>query len=163
MNQSGPALSSETFGVDGSSVTKKGRGGAGWTVLSCLMSTEPTGGLKERFERAIKLRDENDLEGALAILLGLAEDYPQIPAVHGMLGHIYRKLHQHSEAAKSFGKATQLSPNSELASLGLFHSLKQLGDEDGALSEMKRFLGHSQSHEYDLILEELESSSEWHN
>lgn len=127
------------------------------------MGTELTSGLEKRFERAIKLRDENDLEGALAVLLGLAEDYPQIPAVHGMLGHIYRKLDRHREAAKSFEKATQLSPNSELASLGLFHSLKQLGDEDGALSEMKRFLGRSQSHEYDLILAELDSCSEEHN
>lgn len=127
------------------------------------MSTELTGGLAERFEKAIRLRDENDLEGALQLFLGLAQDYPQTPAVYGMLGHIYRKLDRHREAAQSFRKATQLSPESELASLGLFHSLRQLGDEDGALSEMKRFLEHAKSQEYDLILADLDNASEERN
>jgi len=72
---------------------------------------------------------------------------------------VLRQLERYSEAAQSFKRATELSPDSELASLGLFQSLMDTGDKQAALSEMKRYLAGHKSEEYDLILEELTSSS----
>ena len=105
------------------------------------MGTDLNTELRVRFERAIRLKDENDLGGALEVLLALAEDYPRTPAVFGMLGHIYRLLGRHRDASESFKKATKMSPDSELASLGLFHSLMELGDEQGGVVGNEALLG----------------------
>jgi predicted Zn-dependent protease len=111
---------------------------------------------KTRFERALDLLHSGDAASARRILCKLADQYPSDPAVFGMLAAAYRKLNDHHEAARCFKKATELSPNSELASLGLYHSLLRCGDVIGAKAEMRRFLARRPSEEYELILAELE-------
>jgi len=57
-----------------------------------------------------------------------------------------------------------LLPKSELASLGLFHSVWDKGDYDSAWGEMKRFfLAGGRSQDYDDILEEADSLPEENN
>ena len=52
-------------------------------------------------------------------------------------------------------RAVELSPRSELASVGLFHSLWDLGKVNQAFAEMRRFLRLSDSPEYSKLLRDL--------
>ena len=58
-------------------------------------------------------------------------------------------------AVHSFEKAVKLAPNSELASLGLFHTLLETGDKKGAIREMNRFCSLAYSKEYQTIAKEF--------
>jgi hypothetical protein len=51
-----------------------------------------------------------------------------------------------------------LSPKSELASLGLFQSLNDIGRKDEAFTEMRRFLSLSKSDEYNRFLHDVNNS-----
>ena len=115
-------------------------------------------GWEKRFDEALALRDAGDLQGAYEALSRLSVAYPSNPGILGMLGSIELELGRKAQAASSFRKATLLSPKSELASLGLFHSLWESGDTDGALEEMKRFVATSgPSDEYRKVLQEINS------
>lgn len=54
-----------------------------------------------------------------------------------------------------FLRVAELRPNVELASLGLFHCLWHLGDEDAARQELVRFASKNDSKESALLLEEM--------
>ena len=81
---------------------------------------------------------------------------PDYAPVHGVLGGVLFELDEFDDAAEEFGIATRLSPRSELASLGLFHALNELGRKDAALAEMVRFTSVRDSAEYDLLRAEME-------
>ena len=113
-------------------------------------------GWEKRFDAALAMRDAGDLQGAHEALSRLAEEYPSTSGILGMLGSIQLELGLKPAAASSFRQAILLSPDSELASLGLFHSLWESGDTDGAFAEMKRFVASSgPSDEYRKVLEEI--------
>ena len=73
-----------------------------------------------------------------------------------MIGSLYLiELRQPKNAIPYFKKATELSPQSEKASLGLFHSLWNLDRVNEALEEVKRFQTLSHSKDYDEIVAEI--------
>jgi len=112
--------------------------------------------LERDFEKATRLRDAGKLSEAAAVLVSLADRYPEDAPVHGMLGHVYDGLGKTREAAASFRRATDLAPRSELASISLFHALYELGDLDAAFAEMRRFKRTQRpSPEYDLLINDL--------
>ena len=83
---------------------------------------------------------------------------PDHSFAHWLLGSLYLfELHQPEKALPCFKKSTELSPKSERASLGLFHSLWSLGKEVEALEEMKRYqrLTNFQCQDYREILGEI--------
>jgi Tfp pilus assembly protein PilF len=66
----------------------------------------------------------------------------------------------YQSAEKSLSIAITIRPASELASLSLFHTLKHLDRINDAFAEMRRFLAlRPESHEYQLLLEELDEHS----
>src|SRR5437762_1663744 len=96
--------------------------------------------LRSRFDRAVKLHRARKSKEALEILECLAREYPKSAAVAGYLGGFYFQHDRFEQAAKWFSHATELSPKSETASLGLFHSLWNVGATSEAVTEMRRFL-----------------------
>lgn len=107
--------------------------------------------IEEPFNRALALRDQGDLQGAIQILSGIAESYPSFAGVFGVTGAIYKKIGDLENARKCFERTVELAPKSELASLNLFHTLHRLGNKARAYSEMNRFLSLRKSEEYDRL------------
>lgn len=95
------------------------------------------------FDQAINYRDNGEYQKAINMLLKIFKEYPDDPKIHGVfvvLGGIYFDMEQYNKSLKYFKKATNLRPKYELASLGLFHSLWDLGKKKQALAEMDRIL-----------------------
>lgn len=116
--------------------------------------------VKAVFESAIRMSDEGRHEEAAELLEQLLKDRIDRPArlaaVHGQLGHIYHsELHRYPAAEEHFRKCVDLSPSSEAASLGLFHSLMKQRRVSEALAEMKRFVARKPSEEYRRVLAEM--------
>ena len=116
-------------------------------------------GFEAAFNEAIRLRDESRYDEALAILAALARQGEKLAAVYGVMGGIL--LFNKGDVAGAidcFRESTAHSPLSERASLGLFHSLWEAGDRDGAFAEMRRYTSQRQSDEYARILADLNES-----
>ncbi len=113
------------------------------------------GGLRRQFDRAVKLHRAHKTQEALAILERLAREYRKSAAVAGYLAGVYFGQDEFERAAKWFKCATDLAPKSELASLGLFHSLWNVGASTEAVAEMRRFLRVADSREYGKLLRDL--------
>jgi predicted Zn-dependent protease len=118
------------------------------------MKAEERAKIESEFNRAIEIWRDGDGQMAVQILERLASEHPNRPFILGMLGAIYRSLGDYERAVGYFQQTASLSPKSELASLGLFHSLWQLERREAAMDEMTRFLSVASSEEYDLLINE---------
>ena len=112
---------------------------------------------KVEFSRAVELRDKGKPQDALAILHVLSQKPDATAAVFGVMGSLLWETESADSAIPSFQRATALSPHSEVASLGLFHTLFESGRTDDAFDEMRRFLKFAESEEYQSILDGLSS------
>lgn len=118
------------------------------------MNAQERAKIEPEFNRALEIWRNGDGQMAVQILERLDSEYPSRPFILGMLGAIYRSLGDHGRSLGYFQQAASLSPQSELASLGLFHSLWEAGRQEEALDEMRRFLSVASSEEYDLLIKE---------
>ena len=114
--------------------------------------------LDEKIDKVLQLMRYDKYLDALKEAKVLAESYPEIGPVYGLLSVIYFELERFEEAAEYFKKTTILSPKSEMASLGLFHSLWQLKRYDESFDEMKRYMAISVSEEYNELAKNLDSA-----
>lgn len=105
-------------------------------------------------ERAMSLRNEDKRKEALEILIPLAQKYKNSSVLNGLIGMNYSELENHELSAFYFKKTTRLNPNSELASLGLFHSLWDLSKYKDAFKEMDNFLSKNKAKLYKVTLKE---------
>ena len=105
--------------------------------------------------QAIKLANQGRYGEAVQILEELRETHQESASVHSLLGNAFWMMGDLPRAVHSFGKAAELSPKSELASLGLFHTLMQAGDKQSAVQEMNRFQSVTDSLEYKDIARNL--------
>ena len=111
---------------------------------------------KTLLNRALHLKNKKDFEGALLVLDQLIESDPTSATSHGLRGGILAfELSRWKDAIMSFEKAARLSPRSEMASLGLFHSLWDARRRKAAIAEMERFQKVAHSADYDEIAAEL--------
>jgi hypothetical protein len=118
--------------------------------------TTTTVPLEHRLNEAIRLKNRGDFTGALEVLSAVVEDFPGCAAAYGYIGGIHHfDLGDAKKAAPYWSMAVQLSPRSELCSLGLFHSLWNLELHDAAKAEMRRFQSVGHSIDYDEITAEL--------
>jgi tetratricopeptide (TPR) repeat protein len=111
--------------------------------------------LEPEFNHSLRLRDAGDLEGARTILERLANEFPSYPPILGTLASIHFLLDDYERALPLYRETVSLSPTSELALLGLFHSLWSTGRAEEAFNEMKRYLSISPSDKYAELLREL--------
>jgi tetratricopeptide (TPR) repeat protein len=106
---------------------------------------------KRKLGIAIDLKNQKRYGEAAHALEELRETYPQSASVHGLLGHALWEQNELEKAVQAFRRAVKLSPESELASLGLFHTLMETGNRRGAFQEMDRFRRVADSAEYKAI------------
>lgn len=110
------------------------------------------------FQRATALRDDWQFEAARELLERLSAEHPESFGVWLVLGGVQFEQKDYPAAEISFSIAANLAPRSELASLSLFHTLRDLGRVDEAFAEMRRFLAlRPESIEYELLRKELAS------
>jgi len=110
------------------------------------------------FELATELRDNGQLEHSTRVLSKILDEYPNdkdLWKVYTILGGVNSDLKQNIIAVENFKKATELNPDSELASLGLYVTLASLDKDVDAIEEMKRFLKSRPAKLYKDTLEEL--------
>ena len=111
--------------------------------------------LEQRFNEAVTLRLDGKLQESLQQFQQLANEYPHFASTFGMMGDIFWELGKLEEAINCFRIVVQLTPQSELGSLGLFHVLLEAKYVNEAFAEMKRFLSLADSKEYRTFLHEL--------
>jgi hypothetical protein len=105
------------------------------------------------FDRALQLRDVGAYQEGIDLLesvvsrLGPA-DRRLVVMSRIQIAFMHHQRGDHSAAAHHFRRATSLAPESELASLGLFHALIRLVQTRDAMLEMVRFLRLRASSEY---------------
>jgi predicted Zn-dependent protease len=96
--------------------------------------------MADLFQEAIDLNRADKAKDAARLLEKLVLEFPSHAALWGYLGGIYRiDLKRPLKALRCFRRATELSPKSERASLGVFHTLWELNRQDQALEEIKRY------------------------
>jgi predicted Zn-dependent protease len=102
------------------------------------------------------------VDEAIAHLVAAGRDFPKASKLWGYFGFLHSEAGQDAKAVQAFRKATTLSPRSEAASLGLFHSLWRTGRTDAAFHEMRRFVKSNEPPQYRQLLREMlaESPSE---
>jgi predicted Zn-dependent protease len=103
---------------------------------------------KTLYAEAFGLKKARKFGEAKECLARLVLERPDYAPVRGVLAGVLFELNEFAAAAAEFRGTTRLSPNSELASLGLFHSLLRIGDRASAIAEMKRFTSLRESAEY---------------
>ena len=95
---------------------------------------------RKEIAQALACADEGELVIAEARLLGLADDYPELPAVFLALGEV-RSRRAHDEAAvKAYGRAVNLAKDSVEGWLGLGEVLARLDREQPARDALRRVL-----------------------
>ena len=80
--------------------------------------------------------------------------------MNGLIASSYYQLKDFSLSQKYFKKTTKLNPKSELASLGLFHSLMELGKTTAALKELHYYILHNTPKPYKLTISELQGNQD---
>lgn len=110
---------------------------------------------KRNFEVFFRLKEKRQLNKSLSILFLLKSKHKNSSVIFGLLGSVYFELKDYKKSSKNFKKALSIKPKSELASLGLFHCLMDLGRDRMALKELQRFLAISKPKLYKITIEEL--------
>ncbi len=111
--------------------------------------------LGQTMREAIEYRNQDCSQKAVTLLLPHVRLIMQSAPAAGLLATLYWDQHNYAKAAKWFAVAVRLAPLSEKASLGLFHSLWEIGKRDQAFDEMRRFLIIGESTEYRRLLRDL--------
>ena len=115
--------------------------------------------MRDRLDRALKLRSESKDEAAVKELLSLLEDFEGHPGVTQVLGETYFLMDRHGDALPHALAAVKLRPKAVNGSLTLFHCLLKLGRKEDAYREMLRFMSLLQSDQYDSLAEGLAGNS----
>jgi predicted Zn-dependent protease len=96
--------------------------------------------LNRLFAEGIRLKRAGKPEEAAKRLEKAVSEFPDVVPLLGYLGGVYlHDLDQPAQSLPIYQRATQLRPKSKPASLGVFHSLWDLGRVDEALAEIKRY------------------------
>jgi len=111
--------------------------------------------IKEKFQNAVKIKEQGDSQTAKEILKELAIYDPNSVAIIATLGDVCWELKEYKEAINAFEQATKMAPKLEAVSLGLFHCLWESDQKDSAMEELKRFQKISYSEDYEMIIKEI--------
>ena len=112
----------------------------------------------DSFQLFFDLREKKEYKKAISILKKLNQRIKNNSKITGLLGTAFYETSNYSSSKYYFKKTTMLNGKSELASLGLFHSLCHLGKEILALKELDRFVSINQPIQYKITILELKKS-----
>jgi tetratricopeptide (TPR) repeat protein len=125
-------------------------------------TTERERFLCELFDRGLVLRDADRQDESLCVLLELighvdpatdsAFGRKLLAHTHMQVAQLYKQRGNNELRLHHFQAAATISPQLDLASLGLFHSLWNLGRMTEALREACRFLAIKHDDDYRFIL-----------
>ena len=104
------------------------------------------------------LRNKKEYTKAISILKRLNKKYKNNSVISGLLGTAFFEIANYARSKYYFKKATILNEKSELASLGLFHTLIILGREILALNELDRFVSVNKPVKYKKTISDLKKS-----
>jgi tetratricopeptide (TPR) repeat protein len=112
---------------------------------------------KTELNRAIMAKNAGDLDSAREILNELVvafgdSDGKVAAIIHGELGFLDWQSGDFEQSANHYRRAAALAPDSELISLGLFHSLTSQGRWEEALNEALRYVKTMNSTGYRKLL-----------
>lgn len=114
------------------------------------------------FKKAGDLYKKGKIKEALPILKSLYESNPTSPAFTATLANTFWDLGDTTKAGELFSKAVDISPKSELTSLGLFHLLWEKGKRGKAVREIERFSRNSVlSDEYLGVVKEINQTTDY--
>lgn len=123
---------------------------------------------KKLIDYAIKLKNMERYGEAMSILKELEPQHINSGILMGLIGTIHFLSEDFSKSQLYFQKTAKINPKSETASLGLFHSLWNLGFWKAALEEAFRYLSQEEISlfDYKVLLQELyvstqESEDKW--
>lgn len=123
--------------------------------MNPVVNSKATPEFKDRFQKAVDLKNQGRLHEAEQMFNDLLALNPASASVHALLADTLWDQGQLTQAIASFRKAVELAPKSEMASLGLFHTLLELSDREGAIAEMDRFRILSNSEEYQALAQQF--------
>jgi tetratricopeptide (TPR) repeat protein len=113
------------------------------------------------FNEALQLRNEGSCEAAVQLLYSLLDTAPHQSAVVGMLGlTLYYDVGDAERALPFLRKSVTMSPDSERASLGLFHALLAVDQIDEAFAEARRYLSANTSEAYEEFLKDINNTGD---
>jgi tetratricopeptide (TPR) repeat protein len=111
---------------------------------------------KEALDASLDLRRAGDMEGAEKALRSLINDYPEDLDLAIVYAGLLFNLRRFTEAISHFERILATNLTSEVASLGLFHSLWASQQKQGAVNEAKRFYAAGgESVEYDELVRRI--------
>ena len=111
--------------------------------------------LDELLQSAIDNYHAGEVDQAINLLAHGTSGFPKAAKLWGYLGFLYGEAGEHGKAERAFRKTAVLSPHSEQASLGLFHSLWNTGKTDAAFDEMRRFVKANDSPRYRQLIRDM--------
>jgi tetratricopeptide (TPR) repeat protein len=111
--------------------------------------------LNELLQAAIDSYQAGRIDAAIAHLIQNAGSFPTAAKLWGYLGFLHGEAGEHLKAARAFRRAANISPHSEQASLGLFHSLWRSGKTNAAFDEMRRFVKSNDSPSYRQLIRDM--------
>jgi predicted Zn-dependent protease len=123
--------------------------------MNSAVNHNATPEFKDRFQEAVELKNQGRLVEAEQKFHDLLVMNPASASVHAFLADTLWGQGRLTQAITFFRKAVELAPKSEMASLGLFHTLLESGDREGAIAEMDRFLSLSDSEEYQSLAKQF--------
>ncbi len=115
---------------------------------------------KALFAEAVQAKDSGNLHEALRLFSDILQRNNEDAGLHYVVGLVHWNLGQLEQAIVHFQAATEIDPNNESMSLGLFHCLWELGQKVEALEEAKRFVAVAHSDTYRQIVDEITSKLE---
>ena len=95
------------------------------------------------------------LPQAIDRLAEQADAFPKAPRLWGYLGLLHGENGDLKNAARAYRRTTELSPRSQLASVGLFHNLWRWNKIDVAFDEMWRFVQQNDAPRYRELLRDM--------
>ncbi|HVT79916.1 MAG TPA: hypothetical protein VHM90_04610 [Phycisphaerae bacterium] len=111
--------------------------------------------IHEILDAALAHRQAGDLKSAIDAIDPLLRVSPPKASQAMIIATLFFESEAWKSAAHWFGVAARLNPDSEKASLGLFHSLWEMDNRREALTEMARYRASHHSAEYDALHRDL--------
>ena len=107
------------------------------------------------FQKIFLLKEKSEFKKALKLLDTLEFKYKNNKVIHGLYALIFYEAKDFYNSSIHYSKVISIKPNSELASMGLYVSLIELGKHTKALKELFRYTEICEPKLYLVTIKEL--------
>ena len=110
---------------------------------------------ESQIKKVFDLKARSHFSKGIDLLKIMNNQFKNDKTILGLLGTLFYESKDYKNSSIYFKKALKANPNSELSSLGLFHSYFELGKINLALNEINRFIKENTPKLYQTTLQEL--------